>query len=167
MESKEEKIVETPEKNTEDLNEEEDTNYEEEKPKNTPEKTETKQESEQEKKKEIEPNQQSEKKEEKGEKEVQNEIIDPPEPEVTSREFLTRDQWEEEIELYRAYLLNLSNRKEPDIYRLTSEIHSVGTLTFRIYKKEIKNYFFEAKFSFQDSFYLFGYKPLKHFQSLH
>ncbi len=168
MESKEEKIVETPEKNTEDLNEEEDTNYEEEKSKKTPEKTETKQESEQkEKKKEIEPNQQSEKKEEeKGEKEVQNEINDPPEPEMASREFLTRDQWEEEIELYRAYLLNLSNRKEPDIYRLTSEIHSVGTLTFRIYKKEIKNYFFEAKFSFQDSFYLFGYKPLKHFQSL-
>ena len=168
MESKEEKIVEPPEKNTEDLNEEEDTNYEEEKSKKTPEKTETKQESEQkEKKKEIEPNQQSEKKEEeKGEKEVQNEINDPPEPEMASREFLTRDQWEEEIELYRAYLLNLSNRKEPDIYRLTSEIHSVGTLTFRIYKKEIKNYFFEAKFSFQDSFYLFGYKPLKHFQSL-
>ena len=168
MESKEEKIVEPPEKNTEDLNEEEDTNYEEEKPKKTPEKTEAKQESEQkEKKKEIEPNQQSEKKEEeKGEKEVQNEINDPPEPEMASREFLTRDQWEEEIELYRAYLLNLSNRKEPDIYRLTSEIHSVGTLTFRIYKKEIKNYFFEAKFSFQDSFYLFGYKPLKHFQSL-
>ena len=168
MESNEEKIVETPEKNTEDLNEEEDTNCEEEKPKKTPEKTEAKQESEQkEKKKEIEPNQQSEKKEEeKGEKEVQNEINDPPEPEMASREFLTRDQWEEEIELYRAYLLNLSNRKEPDIYRLTSEIHSEGTLTFRIYKKEIKNYFFEAKFSFQDSFYLFGYKPLKHFQSL-
>ncbi len=84
----------------------------------------------------------------------------------TRREFMTKEQWEQEIELYRAYLLDLSNRKEPDIYRLTSEIAAVGTLTFRISKKEIKNYFFEKKLSFEDAFLLFGYTPLKEFQSL-
>ena len=82
------------------------------------------------------------------------------------REYLSKDQWEEEVELYRAYLLNLSNRKEPDIYRLTSEITTSGTLTFRIYKKEIKNYYFESKLHFEDAFILFGYIPGRHFQSL-
>lgn len=84
----------------------------------------------------------------------------------TVREYLSKDQWEQEVELYRAYLLNLSNRKEPDIYRLTSEITTTGTLTFRIYKKEIKNYYFESKLFFEDAFILFGYTPGKHFQSL-
>ena len=84
----------------------------------------------------------------------------------SSREFLSKDQWENEIELYRAYLLDLSNRKEPDIYRLTSEIATVGTLTFRLYKKEIKNFYFETKLIFEDAFILFGYTPLKQFKSL-
>ena len=82
------------------------------------------------------------------------------------REFMTKNQWEQEIELYRAYLLDLSPRKEPDIYRLISEISTTQTLTFKISKKEIKNYYFEAKLSFEDTFILFGYSPLKQFQSL-
>ena len=98
--------------------------------------------------------------------ENENEIIDSSTKENPSREFLSREQWEEEIELYRAYLLDLSSRKEPDIYRLTSEISTVGTLTFRLSKKEIKNYYFEIKLSFEDAFLLFGYTPLKHFPSL-
>ncbi len=142
-ESKEEKREQTINKNNEEQNDEEEK---------TLDKTESMIESESKKGKEEEEN--------------ENEIIDAQAPENARREFLTKDQWEQEIELYRAYLLDLSSRKEPDIYRLTSEIATTGTLTFRIFKKEIKNYFFEAKFSFQDSFYLFGYKPLKHFQSL-
>ena len=96
----------------------------------------------------------------------ENEIIDSQSSENPHREYLNKEQWEQEIELYRAYLLDLSNRKEPDIYRLTSEITTSGTLTFRISKKEIKNYYFETKLAFEDAFLLFGYKPLKHFQSL-
>ena len=166
MESKEEKIIITSNKNTEDYNEEEDTNYEEEKIKKSPEKIEKKPESEQKEEKEKEKKESEQESQIKEKKEEQNEIVDTPNSDEKRREFLTKDQWEEEIELYRAYLLNLSCRKEPEIYRLTSEIHTAGTLTFRIFKKEIKNFFFEAKLSFQESFYLFGYKPLVHFQSL-
>ena len=142
-ESKEEKPEQTINRNNEEQNDEEEK---------TLDKTESRIESESKKGKEEEEN--------------ENEIIDEEAPENARREFLTKDQWEQEIELYRAYLLDLSSRKEPDIYRLTSEIATTGTLTFRIFKKEIKNYFFETKLSFEDSFFLFGYKPLKHFQSL-
>ena len=96
----------------------------------------------------------------------ENEILDSTSQENPSREYLCKNQWEEEIELYRAYLLDLSSKKEPDIYRLTSEIATVGTLTFRIFKKEIKNYYFETKLSFEEAFLLFGYVPLKQFKSL-
>ena len=149
-----EKIIKTPKKNKEEINEEE-TYSEEEKSKKTSEnndlKTPTDKESESIKEKENE---------------KENEFIDSSISENPRREFLIKEQWEQEIELYRAYLLDLSCRKEPDIYRLTSEITATGTLTFRISKKEIKNYFFEAKLSFEDAFILFGYTPLKHFQSL-
>ena len=94
------------------------------------------------------------------------EIIDLPSPDEMNYEFLSKEQWEQEIELYRAYLLDLSSKKEPDIYRLTSEIATVGTLTFRLYKKNIKKYYFEAKFPFEDAFKLFGYTPFKQFHSL-
>ena len=100
------------------------------------------------------------------ERDNENQIIYYSEQDIIPREFLSKYQWEEEIELYRAYLLNLSSRKEPDIYRLTSEIATVGTLTFRIFKEEIKNYYFEAKISFEDVFLLFGYIPLTKFKSL-
>ena len=96
----------------------------------------------------------------------EEEIIDLPSPENIRYEFISKEQWEQEIELYRAYLLDLSSWKEPDIYRLTSEIATVGTLTFRIYKKEIKNCYYEAKFPFDDAFKLFGCTPLKEFPSL-
>ena len=96
------------------------------------------------------------------------EIIDLPSPENPRYEFFSKEQWEQEIELYRAYILDLSgpNSPGPDIYRLTSEIAIIGTLTFRLYKKEIKNYYFEAKFPFEDAFKLFGYIPFKKYHSL-
>ena len=100
------------------------------------------------------------------EEQIQDEIIDLPSPDNLRNEFLTKEQWEQDIELYRAYLLDLSNNKEPDIYRLTSEIATIGTLTFRLYKKKIKNYYFEARFCFDDAFKLFGYTPLKQYRSL-
>ena len=100
------------------------------------------------------------------EEQIQDEIIDLPSPDNLRNEFLTKDQWEQDIELYRAYLLDLSNNKEPDIYRLTSEIATIGTLTFRLYKKKIKNYYFEARFCFDDAFKLFGYTPFKQYRSL-
>ena len=100
------------------------------------------------------------------EEQIQDEIIDLPSPDNLRNEFLTKEQWEQDIELYRAYLLDLSNNKEPDIYRLTSEIATIGTLTFRLYKKKIKNYYFEARFCFDDAFKLFGYTPLKEYRSL-
>ena len=100
------------------------------------------------------------------EEQNQDEVIDLPSPDNIRNEFLTKEQWEQDIELYRAYLLDLSNKKEPDIYRLTSEIATVGTLTFRLYKKKIKNYYFEAKFLFEDAFKLFGYTPFKQYHSL-
>ena len=100
------------------------------------------------------------------EEQNQDEVIDLPSPDNIRNEFLTKEQWEQDIELYRAYLLDLSNKKEPDIYRLTSEIATVGTLTFRLYKKKIKNYYFEAKFPFEDAFKLFGYTPFKQYHSL-
>ena len=93
-------------------------------------------------------------------------IVDLPSPDHPRYEFMTKDQWEQEIELYRAYLLDLSSTKNPDIYRLTSEIATKGTLTFRLYKRKIKNYYFEAKFPFEDAFKLFGYTPFKQFHSL-
>ena len=96
----------------------------------------------------------------------QEEIIDLPSADNLRYEFFSKEQWEQDIELYRAYLLDLSNKKEPDIYRLTSEIATNCTLTFRLYKKEIKNYYFEAKFPFEDAFKLFGYIPFKQFHSL-
>ena len=96
----------------------------------------------------------------------EDEIIDLPSPENPRHEFISKEQWEQEIELYRAYLLDLSSWKEPDIYRLTSEIATIGTLTFRIYKKEIKNCYYEAKFPFDDAFKLFGCTPFKEFPSL-
>ena len=94
------------------------------------------------------------------------EIIDLPSPDNPRHEFISKEQWEQDIELYRAYLLDLSSWNEPDIYRLTSEIATVGTLTFRIYKKSIKNCYYEAKFPFEDAFKLFGCTPLKEFPSL-
>ena len=97
------------------------------------------------------------------EEQNQDEVIDLPSPDNIRNEFLTKEQWEQDIELYRAYLLDLSNKREPDIYRLTSEIATVGTLTFRLYKKKIKNYYFEAKFLFEE---LFGYTPFKQYHSL-
>ena len=100
------------------------------------------------------------------EEQNQDEVIDLPSPDNIRNEFLTKEQWEQDIELYRAYLLDLSNKREPDIYRLTSEIATVGTLTFRLYKKKIKNYYFEAKFLFEDAFKLFGYTPFKQYHSL-
>ena len=100
------------------------------------------------------------------EEENPEDIIDLPSPENINYEFLSKEHWEQEIELYRAYLLDLSSKKEPDIYRLTSEIATVGTLTFRLYKKNIKNYYFEARFPFEDAFKLFGYTPFKQFHSL-
>ena len=100
------------------------------------------------------------------EEQNQDEVIDLPSPDNIRNEFLTKEQWEQDIELYRAYLLDLSNKKEPDIYRLTSEIATVGTLTFRLYKKKIKNYYFEARFPFEDAFKLFGYTPFKQYHSL-
>ena len=100
------------------------------------------------------------------EEQNENEIIDLPSADNIRNEFLSKEQWEQDIELYRAYLLDLSNKKDPDIYRLTSEIATVGTLTFRLYKKEIKNYYFEAKFPFEDAFKLFGYIPFKQYHSL-
>ena len=100
------------------------------------------------------------------EEQNQDEVIDLPSPDNIRNEFLTKEQWEQDIELYRAYLLDLSNKREPDIYRLTSEIATVGTLTFRLYKKKIKNYYFEAKFPFEDAFKLFGYTPFKQYHSL-
>ena len=100
------------------------------------------------------------------EEQIQDEIIDLPSPDNLRNEFLTKEQWEQDIELYRAYLLDLSNNKEPDIYRLTSEIATIGTLTFRLYKKKIKNYYFEARFCFDDAFKLFGYTPFKQYRSL-
>ena len=104
------------------------------------------------------------------EKEIKNEEIEDNESRLKKgelrREFLTRDQWEEEVELYRAYLLDLSDGKVPDIYRLTSEITTSGTLTFRIFKEGEKKYFFESKLMFNDAFLLFGYTPQKHFKSL-
>ena len=100
------------------------------------------------------------------EEQNQEEVVDLPSPDNIRNEFLTKEQWEQDIELYRAYLLDLSNKKEPDIYRLTSEIATVGTLTFRLYKKKIKNYYFEAKFHFDDAFKLFGYTPFKQYHSL-
>ena len=100
------------------------------------------------------------------EEQNQEEVVDLPSPDNIRNEFLTKEQWEQDIELYRAYLLDLSNKKEPDIYRLTSEIATVGTLTFRLYKKKIKNYYFEAKFLFEDAFKLFGYTPFKQYHSL-
>ena len=154
MESKEE-IIKTPEKNKEEINDEEET-YSESKITTD--------------KKDLKSIQtQTEflldsNKDNQNENENENEITES--PEIPRREYLNKEQWETEIELYRAYLLDLSSRKEPDIYRLTSEITTAGTLTFRISKKEIKNYFFEKKLAFEDAFHLFGYKPLKHFQSL-
>ena len=100
------------------------------------------------------------------EEQNQDEVIDLPSPDNIRNEFLTKEQWEQDIELYRAYLLDLSSKKEPDIYRLTSEIATTGTLTFRLYKKKIKNYYFEAKFHFDDAFKLFGYTPFKQYHSL-
>ena len=93
-------------------------------------------------------------------------IIDLPSPDNPPHDFLSKEQWEQEIELYRAYLLNLSCSKVPDIYRLTSEIATKGTLTFRLYKRKIKNYYFEVKFPFEDAFKLFGCIPFKKFHSL-
>ena len=72
-------------------------------------------------------------------------IIDLPSPDNPPHDFLSKEQWEQEIELYRAYLLNLSCSKVPDIYRLTSEIATKGTLTFRLYKRKIKNYMAKKK----------------------
>ena len=92
-------------------------------------------------------------------------IIDLPSPDNPRYEFISKDQWEQEIELYRAYLLDLSSNKNPDIYRLTSEIATIGKLTFRLYKRKIKHYYFEAKFPFEDAFKLFGYIPFKQFHN--
>ena len=100
------------------------------------------------------------------EDQIENEIIDLPSADNLRNEFLSKEQWEQDIELYRAYLLDLSSKKDPDIYRLTSEIATIGTLTFRLYKKDIKNYYFEAKFPFDDAFKLFGYTPFKQYHSL-
>ena len=100
------------------------------------------------------------------EEQNENEIIDLPSADNLRNEFLSKEQWEQDIELYRAYLLDLSGKKDPDIYRLTSEIATIGTLTFRLYKKDIKNYYFEAKFPFDDAFKLFGYTPFKQYHSL-
>ena len=100
------------------------------------------------------------------EDQIQDEVIDLPSPDNANNDFLSKDQWEQEIELYRAYLLDLSNKKEPDIYRLTSEIATIGTLTFRLYKKDIKDHYFEVKFPFEDAFKLLGYTPFKQFHSL-
>ena len=160
MESNE-NLVKSPKKSKEDLNEEEETYSEEVKSKKTSDKKETKS-IQNLTDLDLESN-----KENLNEIENENEIIDSSSKETPPREFLSREQWEQEIELYRAYLLDLSCRKEPDIYRLTSEISTVdSTLTFRLSKKEIKNYYFEIKLSFEDSFLLFGYTPLKHFKSL-
>ena len=144
--------MKTPEKNKEEINDEEET-YSESKT------------SEKKNIKSIQTQTESQSDSNK-ENQNENEIIEPQTSENPHREFLSKEQWQQEIELYRAYLLDLSNRKEPDIYRLTSEIATSGTLTFRISKKEIKNYYFETKLAFEDAFILFGYKPLKHFQSL-
>ena len=46
------------------------------------------------------------------EEQNQDEVIDLPSPDNIRNEFLTKEQWEQDIELYRAYLLDLSNKRK-------------------------------------------------------
>ena len=86
--------------------------------------------------------------------------------EICHKEFIARQQWEMEIELWRAYLLDLARTGEPDVYRFTSEINIDSTLTFKILKKEISSYYFECKLSFGNAFRSFGLTPLLNYKSL-